>query len=213
MDMSSTQTKFDAHPEARPAVRLGDNQRKRRGNSRYAGETDQRFRAAKRIDAGLYLKSVCKLFQTAAPDCEAMEWTVEDSGVGMVSENICRVLALAIGELVRAAAACLPFEGTQRHFKIVLRRRAGTVMCAIESRAVSESGACAPSGIHHTQHLIAALGASGMLRLMPERNLIAIMVDESNAEPRIANALAAYRLARVAYRPFDPGVADWICPA
>jgi hypothetical protein len=57
--------------------------------------------------------------------------------------------------------------------------------------------------------MIAALGASCMLRLMPERDLIAIMLDVSKAEPRIANAIAAYRLARVAHRPFAPEAMEW----
>src|SRR4051812_6021104 len=60
-----------------------------------------------RIDAGLYLQTVCKLVQSVGEGCETVEWTVEDAGVGMISEDVCRVLALALSEMIGGAATCL----------------------------------------------------------------------------------------------------------
>ena len=158
-------------------------------------------RQTTRLSAGLHLKTVCRLFQIASADSVAADCVVDDDGVPLQSEAVCRVLGLVVGELISNAKSCVPVATLPQPISIVLRQRGAVLLCVFESDWLTESGSCVPSGLPCTERMVLALGSSCVVRLMPDRALTAILLDTEVAEQRIPAAVAAYRAARATRGP------------
>jgi hypothetical protein len=145
------------------------------------------------IDAALYLETLCRLFASAHPR-EAIACTVEDHGAGMVPEAVCRMLGLALCELIDGARTDVsPLHG-MAPLTVLLRRRGSIVLCAIAGESLTSPSF--PSALPCSVEMAELLRDICILRWMPERGMVAIMLDADAAERRITAAVSGYRAAR-----------------
>ena len=150
-----------------------------------------------RIDAAVYLNAVCKLLNSTSIKFAGIQCVVDDQGIGMLSEAICRLLGLIVCQIL-SAAEHFSEKAMQSPIRISLRRRGTTVLCGISSPALAEPRLCDAPGLRRVQQVAAGLEISCMLRLMPERELIAIMLDIEGVGSRIPGVVDAYRSVQAA---------------
>ena len=150
-----------------------------------------------RIDAGVYLNVVCNLLNSTSLKFAGLECVVDDQGVGLLPEAICRLLRLMACQTI-SAAAHFPAKAIQSPIRISLRRRGTIVLCAISSPALAKPSLCDAPSLQRLQRAGAGLQTSCMLRLMPERALIAIMLDIEEVGSHIPEAVGPYRPVQAA---------------
>ena len=150
-----------------------------------------------RIDAAVYMNAVCKLLKATSLSLSGIQWAVDDQGIGMLPEAICRLLGLMVCQII-GAAAYFPKKAMQSPIRISLRRRGSIVLCGISSPALAEPSLCDAPGLQRVQQVVAGLRIGCMLRLIPERGLLAIMLDIEGVGSRIPAVVAAYRSVQAA---------------
>jgi hypothetical protein len=150
-----------------------------------------------RIDAAVYLNAVFSFLSSTSLQSAGLECVVDDQSVGLLPEAICRLLSLMTCQTI-SAAAYFPAKAIQSPIRISLRRRGTIVLCAISNPALAELSLYDAPGLQRLKRAAAGLQTSCMLRLMPERALIAIVLDTEGLESDILEAVGPYRPVQAA---------------
>lgn len=159
-------------------------------------ETEIRFAGVTRepaIDADLYVFALCRQLQMTCLDRSDIDCRVDVKGVGRLPISACRLLGLVVTELVNGASGCSPLEATPREIAVTVRRRGTTCLCTVACRGLE--GACLDGqrGVQRLHHLVAEFDGGCAVRAMPERGLIAVMLDAAAVERQFPGAVWRYR--------------------
>jgi hypothetical protein len=163
-------------------------------------------REPRRLDAALYLNALCKLCLDAGHDGQKIAYMVEDDGGATLPEPVCRMLGMIVCELLGSISVYAPQTANALPIRIVLRRRGRAVLCAIFSDVVRRAGPCVPASLPRRGKFADMLGKSCALRRMPERGLIAVLLDVEKAGRHVGATIAGYRAARTEYGRYRGGL-------
>lgn len=169
--------------------------RPRRSPARTA---ELRFAAPARepaIDANLYVFALCRQLQLTRLDRRHIDCRVDVDGVGQLPTSACRLLGLAVTELVSGASECSSLETAPREITVTVRRRGTTCLCTVACRGLE--GACRDEqlGVQRAHNLAAEFDGGCTVRAMPERELVAVMFDAASVERQFPGAIWRYRAA------------------
>ena len=156
--------------------------------------TALRIRQSSRLDAETYLRALAKLLEDSLPVGRSVHCHIRADDVGYLPEGICRLFGQALCELIKAAAS-LSTSGPKASvpITIVLRRKGSLVCCGMSTPSLAKVAFYPLSGMRRIEQMGTVLGSSCIVRMIPEHNVLAILLDSEMAQSRISAANRVYQ--------------------
>jgi len=153
-----------------------------------------RVRQSSRLDVETYLRALTKLLEDSLPVGRSVHCHIRADDVGYLPEGICRLFGQALCELIKAAASLsTSVKNASVPITIVLRRKGSLVCCGMSTPSLAKTAFFPNWGMRRIEQMGIVLGASCIVRMIPERNVLAILLDSEMAPSRISAANRVYQ--------------------